>query len=71
MSAEFKKRLNLKEHKNISDSIPIRSIAADGVMEVGPGKFSKTYSVSDINYSIAKMEERASIKVPSAPSRRT
>lgn len=61
MSTEFKKRLNLKPHKNIADSIPIRSIAADGVMEVGPGKFSKTYSVSDINYSIAKMEERASI----------
>lgn len=61
MNTAFRKSLNTKSHRNIADSIPLLSITDDGVIELGNGMYSRTYSVSDINYSIAKQDERGSI----------
>ena len=61
MDAKLKKVLNLKAHFNIADSIPLESITDDGIAEIAKGLFSKTYKVQDINYSIAKNAEKATI----------
>lgn len=53
--------LNLKEHKTIADSIPILNISEDGTIEVRPGYYSRTYRITDINFGIAKNDERGSI----------
>lgn len=45
--------------KSILDAIEIKSIAEDGIFEIGKGgTFSKTYSFSDVNYSTASIEEK-------------
>ena len=61
MDAKLKKVLNLKAHFNIADSIPLESITDDGIAEIAKGLYSKTYKVQDINYSIAKNAEKATI----------
>lgn len=61
MDKALKKMLNLKPHYHINDSIPMESISEDGIIEVKPGIFSRTYKVVDINFGIAKREERGDI----------
>ena len=61
MDAKLKQVLNLRPHFNIADSIPLNSITDDGIAEIATGLYSKTYKVQDINYSIAKNEEKAAI----------
>lgn len=61
MDKRLKERLNLKPHFNISDSIPIASISDDGIIEVKPGIYSRTYRVQDINFGIARLGERGQI----------
>ncbi|MBU5433952.1 TraE family protein, partial [Intestinimonas sp. MSJ-38] len=43
--------------KSAQQSIPIKRIYKDGVFQVA-GKFSKTWSFSDINYAVASMERQ-------------
>lgn len=61
MDKKLKKVLNLKPHFNIADSIPLRSISDDGITEIAEGLYSRTYKVQDINFGIARREERGAI----------
>lgn len=61
MDKRLKTILNLKPHFNIADSIPIESISEEGIIEVRPGIYSRTYKVQDINFGIARMVERGEI----------
>ncbi|RHU37173.1 DUF87 domain-containing protein [Clostridium sp. TM06-18] len=61
MDKRLKTVLNLKPHFNISDSIPIESISEDGIVEVRPGIYSRTYKIQDINFGIARPSERGQI----------
>ena len=44
--------------KSVQDAIPIQRICPDGIFQVG-SRFSKTFSFTDINYSIAGKENKA------------
>lgn len=61
MDKRLKATLNLKPHFNISDSIPIETISDNGIIETRPGMYSRTYKIQDINFSIARLQERGSI----------
>ena len=61
MNKKLKKVLNLQPHFSIADSIPLISINEDGIIEVKPKLYSKTYKVQDINFGIARQEEKGSI----------
>lgn len=61
MDKKLKKVLNLKPHFNIADSIPLRSISDDGITEIAEGLYSRTYKVQDINFGIARRDERGAI----------
>ncbi len=58
MDKKLKKVLNLKPHFNIADSIPLYSISDDGITEIAKGLYSRTYKVQDINFGIARRDER-------------
>ena len=42
--------------KSVQDAIPIQRIWQDGIFQIG-SRFSKTFSFTDINYSIAGKED--------------
>ena len=42
----------------VQDLIPIQRIWPDGIFQVGPNKFSKTWKFSDINYQVASEEDK-------------
>lgn len=44
--------------RKVQDIIPIKKIWADGLFQVGTGKYSKSWRCSDINYQIAGAETR-------------
>lgn len=48
--------------RNLQDIIPIRTIYPDGIFELkAKGKWSKTFSFTDINYSAAGVEEKKNL----------
>ncbi|MEG2813142.1 MAG: PrgI family protein, partial [Oscillospiraceae bacterium] len=47
--------------KSTQDTIPFLADYEEGLFEVAPNKFSKTFKMNDINYSVAKEEEQVSI----------
>ena len=61
MDKKLKKVLNLRPHFNIADSIPLYSISDDGIAEIAKGLYSRTYKVQDINFGIARREERGMV----------
>lgn len=61
MDKKLKKVLNLKPHFNIADSIPLYSISDDGIGEIAEGLFSRTYKIQDINFGIARRDEKGNI----------
>lgn len=61
MDKKLKKVLNLKPHFNIADSIPLFSISDDGITEIAKGLYSRSYKVQDINFGIARRDERGVI----------
>lgn len=65
MNKELKKELGpmLIPHYNVADSIPIRSISEEGVLETRKGLFSKTYRLTDVNFQIAKRIEKGEMFV--------
>ena len=65
MNKELKKELGpmLIPHYNVADSIPIRSISEEGVLETRRGLFSKTYRLTDVNFQIAKRIEKGEMFV--------
>lgn len=54
--AQKQERVKFRIPRNVQDCIPIRRIWADGIFQVGH-QFSKTWSFTDINYSIAGKED--------------
>ncbi len=44
--------------RSVRDLIPARRIWPDGIFQVGPNKFSKTWKFSDINYQVASEEDK-------------
>lgn len=61
MDKKLKQVLNLRPHFNIADSIPLHSISDDGIIEIADGLYSRTYKVQDINFGIARKDERGLI----------
>ena len=46
--------------KSVQDAIPIQRIWSDGIFQIG-SRFSKTFSFTDINYSIAGKEDKTAM----------
>ena len=46
--------------KSVQDAIPIQRIWPDGIFQVGR-RFSKTFSFTDINYSIASKDDKTAM----------
>ena len=46
-------REKFKVPRSVQDVIPIQTIWADGIFQVGKTKFSKTFQFTDINYAVA------------------
>ena len=44
--------------RRVQDLIPVQRIWPDGIFQVGPNKFSKTWKFSDINYQVASEEDK-------------
>lgn len=53
-------RERLKIPRSVQEAIPIRRIWSDGIFQVG-GLFSKSFSFTDINYSIAGKEDKTAM----------
>ena len=44
--------------RRVQDYIPVQRIWPDGIFQVGPNKYSKTWRFSDINYQVASEEDK-------------
>lgn len=58
--ARKQERVKFRIPRNVQDCIPIRHIWADGIFQVGH-QFSKTWSFTDINYSIAGKDDKTAM----------
>ena len=58
--ARKQERVKFRIPHNVQDCIPIRRIWADGIFQVGH-QFSKTWSFTDINYSIAGKDDNTAM----------
>ena len=58
--ARKQERVKFRIPRSVQDCIPIRRIWADGIFQVGH-QFSKTWSFTDINYSIAGKEDKTAM----------
>lgn len=58
--ARKQERVRFRIPRSVQDCIPIRRIWADGIFQVG-NQFSKTWSFTDINYSIAGKEDKTAM----------
>ena len=47
---------------SVQDAIPIRRVWPDGIFQAGK-QFSKTFSFTDINYSIASKEDKTAMEL--------
>lgn len=47
--------------KNVADTVPIKGISVQGIIETYPGTFTKSYHLPDINFSIATLDEQINI----------
>ena len=61
------KLLSKQEHekfkvpKNVQDLIPVQTVYSDGIFQVAPGKFAKSFRFEDINYAVASREDKESM----------
>ena len=58
--ARKQEHIKFRIPRSVQDCIPIRRIWADGIFQVGH-QFSKTWSFTDINYSIAGKEDKTAM----------
>lgn len=58
--ARKQERVKFSIPRSVQDCIPIRRIWADGIFQVGH-QFSKTWSFTDINYSIAGKDDKTAM----------
>ena len=59
ISRQEKERLRIP--RSVQDLIPIRTIYPDGIFEVAPGKYSRSYRFEDINYAVASGSDKDSM----------
>ena len=52
---------SLKINKTVQESIPYMSISPNGIMELEPGVYSKSYRFEDMNFRTANNEEQTQI----------
>ena len=61
------KLLSKQEHekfkvpKTVQDLIPVQTVYNDGIFQVAPGKFTKSFKFEDINYAVASREDKESM----------
>ena len=61
------KLLSKQEHEkfkvpnNVQDLIPVQTVYSDGIFQVAPGKFAKSFKFEDINYAVASREDKESM----------
>jgi hypothetical protein len=60
---EKRRKLSTTIPKTTQESIPYVADYEEGLFEVEPNKYSKTYEIKDINYLVAKEEEQVNIFV--------
>ena len=58
---EKQEKDRFKIPKSVQDLIPIQTVYLDGIFQVTPGKFSKTYKFEDINYAVASYDDKTSM----------
>ena len=60
-----KTKRTVKVPGNVRDTIPIHSIAEDGIFEIEPGDdtrlFDRVYLLEDINYTLKDEKEKESV----------
>ena len=47
--------------KRVQDVIPIRTVYADGIFQVGKERYSRTWIFTDINYAVASKEDKTAM----------
>ena len=47
--------------RSVQDVIPIRTVYADGIFQVGKERYSKTWVFTDINYAVASKEDKTAM----------
>ena len=47
--------------RSVQDLIPIQAVLTDGIFQIAPGKFSKTYRFEDVNYAVASYADKESM----------
>lgn len=51
----------LKVPRSVQETIPYYRVYKNGIIETEPGKFSKTYPLEDVNFSIANQQDQENI----------
>lgn len=54
-------REKFKIPRSVQDLIPIQTVYPDGIFQLAPGKFSKTYKFDDVNYAVASRADKESM----------
>lgn len=54
-------REKFKIPRSVQDLIPIETVYPDGIFQLAPGKFSKTYKFDDVNYAVASRADKESM----------
>ena len=47
--------------RRVQDVIPVRTVYADGIFQVGKERYSKTWIFTDINYAVASKEDKTAM----------
>lgn len=55
------KKNELKVPKTVQETIPYLQIFKNGIIEIKPGVYSKTYKIADVNFKIATEDEQENI----------
>ena len=56
-----KEQEKFKVPKTVQDLIPVQTVYNDGIFQVAPGKFTKSFKFEDINYAVASREDKESM----------
>ena len=55
------KDINYKDHHSIEDSIPILELLENGIIKNLNNKYSMSYKLQDINYTLSDLEDKRMI----------
>lgn len=60
-SVSRQEKEKFKVPRSVQDLIPIQAVYTDGIFQVSPGKFTKTYRFEDVNYAVASHDDKTSM----------